>query len=123
MWGAILQAFAAVVKSEDKSDAARAQWMGAGDGSGVSSGAGGIFNSLDHSGWTVATSGSKASATTGDRGGMMGGTAVPPQAFVDAANNGGVFPSAATLNPNTVLIAGAVVVAVAAVVILKKKKG
>lgn len=40
----------------------------------IDSGRGGAFLTLDNSGWTVATSGSKASATSGDRGGASGGT-------------------------------------------------
>lgn len=40
----------------------------------IDSGRGGAFLNFDNSGWTVATSGSKATATAGDRGGMSGGT-------------------------------------------------
>ena len=40
----------------------------------IDSGRGGAFLTLDNSGWTVATSGSTASAKAGDRGGSTGGT-------------------------------------------------
>ena len=40
----------------------------------IDSGRGGAFLNFDNSGWTVATSGSIASAAAGDRGGMTGGT-------------------------------------------------
>lgn len=42
------------------------------------SGAGGFFSGMDSSGWTVATSGSTATATAGDRGGLASPISMPP---------------------------------------------
>jgi len=42
------------------------------------SGVGGVVLGFDNSGWTVATSGGRAIATAGDRGGLTGAVTVPP---------------------------------------------
>lgn len=85
--------------------------------SNLSSGAGGIFNSFDNSGWTVSTGSSKASATAGDRGGQ---SAVPPAAFMAAASPGG-FAAAAPggVDASALLLVGGLVLAV----VLLRRKG
>lgn len=77
----------------------------------IDSGRGGAFLNFDNSGWTVATSGSKASATAGDRGGMSGGTGML---------GSGVSSALVSSMPwGSLMIAGGILL----VVMLVKRKG
>ena len=69
----------------------------------IDSGRGGAFVSLDNSGWTVATSGSNATATAGDRGGLTGGTGMLGSG-VSSALGGGIPTGSLTVAAGILLL-------------------
>lgn len=122
----MIKAAGQAVDSAIKGDVATANGMPGGGSMGLTSGAGGVFQSSDFSGWTVATSGSRAQATAGDRGGQ---SAVTPSTFANAAGAGpggpGGMPGGAAMvagsfdTSTALMIVGGLVLVV---LLLKRRK-
>lgn len=112
MWAAaipsLIQAGSQILSKGIAADAATANGMPASGMLSMGSGLGGMFSNIDNSGWTVATSGSTAKATAGDRGGQ---SAVPPAAFTAAAG-GAPMVAGSAMDPTAMLVVGAIVIAV-----------